>query len=110
MSIEQSLLTSTRTLAFLFTDVEGSTRLWERHPEAMRVALAEHDRILAEAVAAARGEVVKTTGDGIMAVFETARDGVEACLAAQLGLAARDWEGTGPLRVRMGLHVGEGTR
>ena len=109
MSIEQSLLTSTRTLAFLFTDVEGSTRLWERYPDAMRVALAEHDRILAEAVAAARGEVVKTTGDGIMAVFETARDGVEACLAAQLGLAARDWEGTGPLRVRMGLHVGEGT-
>jgi predicted ATPase/class 3 adenylate cyclase len=109
VSIEQSVLTATRTLAFLFTDVEGSTRLWERFPDAMRVSLAEHDRILALAVAAARGQVVKTTGDGIMAVFETARDGVEACLAAQTGLSARDWDETGPLRVRMGLHVGEGT-
>jgi predicted ATPase/class 3 adenylate cyclase len=109
VSIDQTLLTSTRTLAFLFTDVEGSTRLWERVPAAMRVALADHDRILAQAVAAARGQVVKTTGDGIMAAFETAGDGVAACLTAQRGLMAHAWGETGPLRVRMGLHVGEGT-
>ena len=69
-STEQTVLTSTRTLAFLFTDVEGSTRLWERHPAAMRVALAQHDDVLASAVANAHGQVVKTTGDGVMAVFE----------------------------------------
>jgi predicted ATPase/class 3 adenylate cyclase len=108
VSIDPTVLTITRTLAFLFTDVEGSTRLWERHPEAMRVALAAHDRILAAAVTEARGQVVKTTGDGVMAVFETARDGVAACIAAQHGLATGDWPETGPLRVRMGLHVGEG--
>jgi predicted ATPase/class 3 adenylate cyclase len=109
MATDPSLLVATRTLAFLFTDVEGSTRLWERHPEAMRVALAQHDRILTSAVMDARGTVVKTTGDGVMAVFETARDGVTACVAAQLGLAAATWDETGALRVRMGLHVGEGT-
>jgi class 3 adenylate cyclase len=109
VSIDQTVLTATRTLAFLFTDVEGSTRLWERHPDAMRDALARHDRILSGAVIDARGHVVKTTGDGIMAVFETARDGVVACLAAQQGLNEVDWAETGPLRVRMGLHVGEGS-
>jgi predicted ATPase/class 3 adenylate cyclase len=108
VSTDQTVLLSTRTLAFLFTDVEGSTRLWERHPEAMRTALALHDRLLGEAVEAAHGQVVKTTGDGIMAVFETARDGVAACLAAQRALAGASWPQTGPLRVRMGLHVGEG--
>jgi hypothetical protein len=60
------------TLIFLFTDVEGSTRLWERLPEAMKAALERHDRILQAAVAASGGRVVKTTGDGIMAVFSSA--------------------------------------
>jgi predicted ATPase/class 3 adenylate cyclase len=109
VSTDQTVLLSTRTLAFLFTDVEGSTRLWERHPEAMRVALAQHDRLMSEAVEVAHGSVVKTTGDGIMAVFETARDGVAACMAAQQALGGASWPETGPLRVRMGLHVGEGS-
>lgn len=109
MTIDPTVLTATRTLAFLFTDIEGSTRLWERHPDGMRAALARHDRLLVSAVSDARGQVVKTTGDGIMAVFDTARDGVAACLAAQQGLFEADWAETGPLRVRMGLHVGEGS-
>jgi predicted ATPase/class 3 adenylate cyclase len=95
------------TLTFLFTDVEGSTRLWERFPEAMKAALERHDRILQAAVAASSGQVVKTTGDGMMAVFASSAAAVRACLTAQRGLAAEPWGPTGPLRVRMGLHAGE---
>ncbi len=109
VTIEPSAPAIVRTLAFLFTDVEGSTRLWDRYPEAMRSALAQHDRLLADAVASSHGRVIKTTGDGLMAVFETARDGVAACVAAQVSLAAAVWGETGPLRVRMGVHVGDGS-
>jgi predicted ATPase/class 3 adenylate cyclase len=98
---------ATRTLAFLFTDIEGSTTLWERFPLAMKASLARHDAILRNAVESAAGEVVKTTGDGLMAVFATAGDGMRACVQAQLALAAEPWNEAGPLRVRMGLHVGE---
>jgi predicted ATPase/class 3 adenylate cyclase len=95
------------TLIFLFTDVEGSTRLWERLPQAMKAALERHDRILQAAVAASNGQVVKTTGDGIMATFPSAAAAVRACLAAQRDLAAEPWGATGALQVRMGLHAGE---
>jgi predicted ATPase/class 3 adenylate cyclase len=98
---------ATRTLAFLFTDIEGSTGLWERFPEAMRGSLERHDAILRGAVETAGGEVVKTTGDGVMAIFGSARDGVAACLRAQLALQNEPWNDAGPLRVRMGLHAGE---
>src|SRR5262245_52315764 len=96
----------TGTVTFLFTDLEGSTRLWEAHPDAMQVALARHDEILRKAVASNRGLVVKATGDGVLAVFTTAPDGVAAALAAQLDLATTPWDVTGPLRVRMGLDTG----
>jgi predicted ATPase/class 3 adenylate cyclase len=95
------------TVIFLFTDVEGSTRLWERFPQAMKAALERHDRVLQAAVAASSGQVVKTTGDGMMAVFSSATAAVRACLTAQRDLAAEPWGPTGPLRVRMGLHAGE---
>jgi class 3 adenylate cyclase len=95
------------TVIFLFTDVEGSTRLWERFPQAMKAALERHDQILQAAVAASGGQVVKTTGDGIMAVFPSAAAAASACLTAQEDLAAEAWGPTGPLRVRMGLHAGE---
>ena len=98
---------TTRTLAFLFTDIEGSTTLWERFPASMKSSLERHDAILRAAVEGAAGEVVKTTGDGLMAVFESSRAGVRACLSAQLALADEAWGETGPLRVRMGLHAGE---
>src|SRR6516162_8054452 len=55
----------TGTVTFLFTDVEGSSRLWEQYPEAMKAALARHDELLREAVEAHHGWVVKTTGDGV---------------------------------------------
>jgi predicted ATPase/class 3 adenylate cyclase len=95
------------THTFLFTDLEGSTRLWERFPQAMKRALERHDSILLTAVTAAGGQVVKTTGDGLMAVFGSAADAVRACLAAQRGLVEEPWQETGALRVRMGLHSGE---
>ena len=97
-------------LAFLFTDIEGSTRLWERQPDAMKEALARHDAILRTAIEASAGSVVKTTGDGMMAVFPTAEDGVLASVTAQRDLAAEAWTETGPLRVRMALHAGEAER
>ena len=94
------------TVTFLFTDVEGSSRLWEEHPEAMRAALARHDEIVREAIESHRGHVVKTTGDGFHAAFATASDAVHAAIDAQLGLAAESWPETGGLRVRMGVHTG----
>ncbi len=98
---------ATRTLTFLFTDLEGSTRLWERYPAAMPAALSRHDAILREAIDGSRGTVVKTTGDGMMAVFGGAIDAAAACLAAQRALVAEPWGEAGPLRVRMGVHCGE---
>lgn len=94
-------------LAFLFTDLEGSTRLWQQFPEAMKTALARHDELLREAVQGANGQVVKTTGDGFHAVFASAHDALDACLQAQQSLQQEPWGETGPLRVRMGLHAGE---
>ena len=75
------------TVTFLFTDLEGSTRLWEEHPDAMRLVLARHDAILRDAVAVHDGYVVKTTGDGFHAAFATAADALGAALDAQGALA-----------------------
>ena len=94
------------TVSFLFTDLEGSTRLWEEHPEAIREALARHDAIVRGAIESHGGFVVKTRGDGFHAAFATASDAVEAATNAQLGLAGESWSETGPLRVRMGVHTG----
>lgn len=96
----------TGTVTFLFTDLEGSTRLWEEHPEAMRDALKRHDELLQEAVERYHGYLVKTTGDGIHAAFATADDAVAAAIAAQTSLTSETWDSTGALRVRMGLHTG----
>lgn len=98
---------SPQTLTFLFADLEGSTRLWEQFPEAMKAAMARHDAILQAAVEASMGEVVKTTGDGLMATFGSTLDGVNACLDAQRRIQDEPWGETGPLHVRMALHVGE---
>jgi predicted ATPase/class 3 adenylate cyclase len=97
-------------LTFLFTDVEGSTRLWEAHPDLMPDALGEHVRLLEQAIEDGGGSVVKETGDGIFAVFPAARAAVGATVAAQRALGAATWGGTGPLRARMGLHTGDATR
>src|SRR5712691_8497884 len=95
-----------QTLTFLFTDIGGSTRLWEQYRQPMKEALERHDAILREAVESSKGQVVKTTGDGLMAVFGSAVEGVSACLKAQHDLACASWGQTGALRVRMALHAG----
>jgi len=97
----------TGTVTFLFSDLEGSTRLWEEQPEAMRAALARHDEILRNAVESHSGHVVKTTGDGLHAAFATAHDAVLAGVDAQRGLATEKWALPAPLLVRMGIHTGE---
>jgi predicted ATPase/class 3 adenylate cyclase len=96
----------TGTVTFLFTDLEGSTRLWELHPEAMTQVLARHDAILRDAIELHGGHVVKTTGDGIHAAFATAHDAVVAAIDGQRVLIDERWEPE-PLRVRMGIHTGE---
>ncbi|HEU5104093.1 MAG TPA: adenylate/guanylate cyclase domain-containing protein, partial [Roseiflexaceae bacterium] len=94
------------TVTFLFTDIVGSTTLWEAHPQAMAHALARHDAILHEVIAAHGGLVFKTVGDSVHAVFTTAPDALEAALAGQHALQHEPWGATGPLRVRMALHTG----
>jgi predicted ATPase/class 3 adenylate cyclase/tetratricopeptide (TPR) repeat protein len=95
------------TVTFLFTDLEGSTRLWEEYPGAMKAALARHDQIVREAIEGHAGYVVKTTGDGFHAAFVTAQDGIGAAIDAQLALTLEPWDDTGGLLVRMALHTGE---
>lgn len=95
------------TVTFLFTDVEGSTRLMERHPEAYRNAITQHHTILYGAVGQNRGSVFETVGDAVYAAFASPRDAVAAALRAQHDLHAASWGEVGPLRVRMGLHTGE---
>ena len=97
------------TVTFLFTDIEGSTKLWEKFPEAMKPALAKHDSILKEAVKSNNGHIIKTTGDGIHAVFSRAIDAVKASLNAQQILQDSDALKTSEfsLRVRVGIHTGE---
>ena len=94
------------TVTFLFTDLEGSTRLWEDHPDAMRAALARHDDMLRAAIESHDGVVVKMTGDGVHAAFGTAHDAIDAAVEAQLAVGSELWGDTGPLRVRMGVHTG----
>ncbi len=96
-----------QTRAFLLTDVEDSTVLWELHTEAMRAAMAEHDRIVLGAVKAAGGEVVKRVGDGVDIAFADAGVAVSAAQAMQIELSEVDWRETGPLRVRMAIDAGE---
>ena len=96
----------TGTVTFLFTDIEGSTKMWERSPQAMQVALARHDEILREAVEEHGGYVFKTVGDAFCCAFPTAPDTVEAALQAQRLLLEERWAESDPLRVRMALHMG----
>src|SRR5919107_1508387 len=96
----------TGTVTFLFTDVEGSTKLWERYPEAMRASMARHDEVLLGVMESSGGFVFKTVGDAFCVAFPSAPHALEAALAAQRALLSEGQEKTGPLRVRMALHTG----
>jgi len=95
------------TWTFLFTDIEGSTALFERAPESYRAALAGHFDLLEGAIAAHAGRVFRSTGDGVQAVFEDSAQAMRSAIACQQALAAAAWpEEIGSLRVRIGLHRG----
>jgi predicted ATPase/class 3 adenylate cyclase len=100
------VLDESTVTTLLFTDIEGSTQLWERQPERMRLALARHDALARAAVERHRGTVVKTTGDGVFAAFVDPVDGVRAAVQLQLALVDPiETEGL-PLRARCALHAG----
>lgn len=99
--------TSGEYATFLFTDIEGSTQLWEQHPDAMREALARHDEILRVAIEGNGGHVFKTVSDAFHAAFPSAPPALRAALEAQRTLATAQWPDIGPLRVRMALHCGQ---
>ncbi len=96
----------TGTVTFLFTDIEGSTKLWEHYPDAMSMALARHDRLLTESIAANGGVVFKTVGDAFCAAFATAPDALMAALTSQRAIIAEPWPQDVTIRVRMALHTG----
>ncbi len=99
----------TGTVTFLFSDVEGSTRLWEGHPEAMRTALARHDHLIEQTVAQHSGQVVRPRGEGDsrFCVFARATDAVAAAATIQQALRAEPWPMPAALKVRLALHTGE---
>ena len=94
------------TVTFLFTDIEGSTKMWEQNAQAMQRALARHDEILRNAIEERGGYVFKTVGDAFCAAFPTAPNALEAALSVQRTLFATEWNESEPLRVRMALHTG----
>ncbi len=97
----------TGTVTLLFTDIEGSTRLWDRHPDAMSAALERHDALMRSAIESSGGYVFKTVGDAFCAAFASGKDAVAAAGAAQRALHAEVWPSEATLRVRMALHTGE---
>ncbi len=115
----------TGTVTFLFTDIEGSTRLWVQHPQAMSAVLARQEAILREQIVGHDGMVFKTVGDGICAVFGNAPNALSAALDAQRALEAEPWPALAPIAtspspirhpqspievaVRMALHTGTAT-
>src|SRR5438132_9358785 len=94
------------TVTFLFTDIEGSTRLWEAQREAMTEALRRHDELLRQCIESRGGHIFKTGGDAFCAAFATAASAAEAALAAQRSLHAERWPDQAAIRARMALHTG----
>src|SRR5918911_5015297 len=91
----------TGTVTFLFTDIEGSTKMWERSPQAMQAALSRHDEILRRVTQEREGYVFKTVGDAFCCAFSTAPDALEAALDAQRLLLKERWAESTPLKVGM---------
>jgi predicted ATPase/class 3 adenylate cyclase len=95
----------TGTITFLYTDIEGSTRLWEHQPAAMHSALQRHDAILRQAIEANAGQVFRTVGDAFCAAFSAAPQAVAAAVETQRLLHAESWQLERPIRVRIALHT-----
>jgi predicted ATPase/class 3 adenylate cyclase len=97
----------TGTVTFLFTDIQGSTPLWERQPQLMAEALDIHNTVIRQIFEAGGGTVFKTIGDAFQAVFATAPQAMQAAIEGQKALRSASWNALGELKVRMGLHTGE---
>jgi predicted ATPase/class 3 adenylate cyclase len=97
------------TVTFLFTDIEGSARLWEHYPDAMKLTLARHDALIAASIEQFEGILIKSKGEGdsAFAVFSRATDAVAAVDAIQRQLHQESWSPQTPLHVRIALHTGE---
>ena len=92
--------------SFLFSDIEGSTRHWELHRDAMEEALHLHDARMRTAIDQCGGRVFKTVGDAFCAVFPSAESALYGALAAQRAVTREDWSTVGGLQVRMAIHTG----
>ncbi len=95
------------TVTFLFTDIEGSTPLWEKQPQLMAEALKVHNQVLSKVIESFGGVIYQFIGDAFQAVFSTASQALAAAVAGQRGMAAAQWNELGALKVRMGIHTGE---
>src|SRR5689334_24328381 len=93
------------TVTFLFTDIEGSTKLAQQYPDAMPVLLARHHEILHQSIQAHNGYVFQIVGDSFAAAFHAASDALNAALNAQRILQAEPWTPS-PIKVRMWIHTG----
>ena len=96
----------TGTVTFLFTDIEGSTRLWEHQADLMQAAFQRQEATMRNAIAAHGGYAYKMIGDAFQAAFQTAPAALHAALAAQRALKDEPWGAIGEIRVRMALHTG----
>jgi class 3 adenylate cyclase len=97
------------TVTFLFTDIEGSTRLLQELGDDYGQVVADHRRLLRDVFGAAGGSEVDTQGDAFFYSFPRARDAVRGAVQGQRALAAHAWPGGAEVRVRMGVHTGEPT-
>lgn len=106
---QSSRLPDGGTLTFLFTDIEGSTELWEKYPDVTRSAMVRHDQLVEEAVEIHNGLVVKPRGEGDsrFVIFPVVLDAVAAASAIQLRLQSENWSTPTPLRIRIGIHTGD---
>lgn len=93
------------TVTFLFTDIEGSTLLYQKYPDVMQRAMTRHHAIMQTAIARHHGHVFQIIGDAFHSAFDNALDGVNAALEAQRALSQETWGEAGSLRVRMALHT-----
>ncbi|MFB6285513.1 MAG: adenylate/guanylate cyclase domain-containing protein, partial [Candidatus Bipolaricaulia bacterium] len=97
---------SSQTVVHFFSDIEGSTRLWETYPEAMRSVIQRHDQLVDGLIEDYGGRVVDHAGDGVFAVFEDGSP-LSCAVEIQQAIQTEPWDDIGELRVRMGLHAGK---
>ena len=98
---------TTGVVTFLFTDIEGSTKMWEQGPQAMKSDLARHDQLLTTVIYDHGGNLFKHTGDGVLAVFETPSQAIAAATEGQIAIAAEQWNSEATLKARIAIHTGE---